>query len=167
MKPIRSDMDRDAFPNWWLIAATLLAALIYIIGSLYNSFSVTHSTGQSLNSVLFGTPRGAIVLCWALAACSIMVLPEIEIGKLLSGLFLCGVVVFFYFWWDKTAAIQQGVGIENYHPPTWIQQYLFGGGWLDLIGLAFALALIGVYVYVIAKSVKNYRYQPSLLRPTK
>jgi hypothetical protein len=167
MKLTRSDMDRGSFPNWWLITATIVAALIYIVGSLYNSFGISQSTGQSLNSVLFGSPRGAIVLCWALAACSIMVLPEIEIGKVLSGIFLCGVVVFFYIWWDQTAAIQQHVGPENYHTPTWIQGYLIGGGWLDILGLAFAVGLIGVYVWAIWKSLRYYRYHPNLLRTSK
>jgi hypothetical protein len=167
MKLMRSDIDNSSFPNWWLILATVLAALIYIVGSLYDSFGVSHSTGQSLNSVLFGSPRGAIVLCWALAASSIIALPEIEIGKFLSGIFLCGVVVFFYVWWDKTAAIQRHVGPENYHTRNWIQQYFIGGGWLDILGLVLAIGLIGIYVYVIIKSLRSYRYQPNLLRPTK
>jgi hypothetical protein len=167
MKSMRSDIESGSFPNRWLIALTVLAALIYIIGSLYTTFGTAHNTGQSLNSVLFGSPRGAIVLCWALAAFSIAVLPEIEIGKFLSGIFLCGVVVFFGVWWDKTAAIQRNVGPENYHTPNWIQNYFIGGGYLDLIGLALAVGLIFLYVYVIGKSLRRYRYHPNLLRTSK
>lgn len=167
MRLINKHNDHASVLNWWLIGATILAALIYIIGSIYKGFAMPHGIGQNLNSMVLGSPRGAIILCFALAAGSAVLLPEIELGRILSGISLVGIVLSFYFWWDKTAAIQTNAGLENYHATNWIQNYLIGGGWLDVIGLVLALGLIVWYGFDFVKTLRNYSYHPSLLRPSK
>src|SRR5262245_6803361 len=88
MRLINKHTDHARVLNWWWIVATIIAALIYIIGSIYNGSAMPHGGGQNLNSIILGSPRGAIILCFAVAAGSALILPELELGRILSGISL-------------------------------------------------------------------------------
>lgn len=145
-------IDRLTLLNWSLLVVTLIVALIYIGVSVRTALNKPHGD-SGFNDVLFGSPRGGIVVCWAIAAGALLFLPEI--GKLINALSLAGVVTFFVLWWDKTNNIRNIVGVD-YQADNWVQNYFFGGGYLDLLALGSAIALLVLDVVVIKRNLRSF-----------